>query len=262
MQIPKIKLPNKGILLGLGSVLSFAGGLSIGYFVDYKKSKDILEEKIAAEYHALYIEEVEEARQHYAKLYKHDEFSTPTKLVEELVVENEEEVAAYLEAVVGLGYAISAEESSERYAEESSESDNEVAHNIFTDAPTEDEWDYDIELEERDDLYPYIIHVDEYMLNETEFNQDSLTYFVNDDVLLDSKDVVVRNQEEVVGVGNLLFGHGSKDPKVVYIRNVKMSLEVEITASEGSYSKDVLGFDDSLQHSHQRPKKKFRGYDE
>jgi hypothetical protein len=63
---------------------------------------------------------------------------------------------------------------------------------------------------------------------------------------------------EIVGQ-NLRFGHGSKDPNVVYIRNPRLEMEMEILRDPSSYEKEVLGETiekraqtADLKHSHQR----------
>jgi len=62
--------------------------------------------------------------------------------------------------------------------------------------------------------------------------------------LCDSHDKPIYNHSEVVG--ELLFGHGSNDPNVVYIRNPKLEAEYEILRDEGSYEEIVLG--EQIEH--------------
>lgn len=110
---------------------------------------------------------------------------------------------------------------------------------------------------------PHVITKDEFDNNDTDYDQATLTYYDGDDVLADQQDSPVDNIEAVMGYENLLrFGHGSGDPRIVYIRNPKLELDFEVVHSDGKFAKEVLGFDDELQHSHRRPQRKFRPSDE
>jgi hypothetical protein len=60
-----------------------------------------------------------------------------------------------------------------------------------------------------------------------------------------------------VGEENLAkFGHGSKDPNLVYVRNEGMDLDFEISYAEGKYSEQVMGF---MAHG-QSPGRAFRKF--
>ena len=121
--------------------------------------------------------------------------------------------------------------------------------------PTEG-WDLDAETANRGPVNPYVIHHDEFMINDDGNEQISLTYFAGDDVLVDERDQVMREVESTVGLENLQkFGHGSNDPLVVYIRNPRLEVDYEISRSDGTFATEVHGFqDDELKHSerHQR----------
>lgn len=116
-------------------------------------------------------------------------------------------------------------------------SDMKVIRNVF-DMP-EDEWDYKTEIERRDRSRPYIIHVDEYVGDEMNFDQSTLTWYEGDSILCDSHDVPIYSPEAIVG--ELRFGHGSGDPNSVYIRNEQMQSEYEILRYTGAYQEIVLG---------------------
>lgn len=123
-----------------------------------------------------------------------------------------------------------------------------------------DIWDYEVEGANRSEEVPYVIHYDEYFNNETPYEQIQLTYYEGDDVLADSNDTPVDDQDAMVGLGNLSkFGHGSKDPNVVYIRNHELQLEIEVVHNDGMFSEEVHGFpDDELKHSHRRRRQRRR----
>jgi hypothetical protein len=108
----------------------------------------------------------------------------------------------------------------------------------------EDEWDYEAEQSSRTPHEPYIIHSDEFHSGESGLRQTTLTYYAGDDVLCDEAETPIYNAGEVVG--ELRFGHGSKDANVVYVRNEKLGGEYEIVRDEGHFAIEVLGqsFDD------------------
>lgn len=119
----------------------------------------------------------------------------------------------------------------------------------------DEDWDYAEELKHRVEDHPYIIHRDEFFSNESEHRQCSLTYYRSDNILCDEQDVPVYNPDKVVGP--LIFGHGSGDPNIVYIRNDVLSAEYEVILEEGFYQTEVLGheIEDGLgevKHSIQR----------
>jgi hypothetical protein len=121
-------------------------------------------------------------------------------------------------------------------------------------------WNYESELQYRNDGQPYIIHYDEFMTNETNYPQETLTYYRGDDIVADQQDSPIYNYASLMG--ELRFGHGSNDPNVVYIRNDQIHMEWEVLLHEGSYSYEVAGIDklqeyeaDDIRHANDR---KFR----
>lgn len=126
----------------------------------------------------------------------------------------------------------------------------EVSQNIFTDV---ENWDADAEEAQRDPSKPYILEHDEFYTSDR--NSVTLTWFVGDGVLSDEKDEFIPDIEMVVGEANLeRFGHGSRDPNILYVRNESLDLDFEIVRSELEYTKQILGFSTSsdeneIQHS-------------
>lgn len=113
-----------------------------------------------------------------------------------------------------------------------------VIHNIFEGTT---EWDFEEELKRRAFNMPYILHVDEFIQNESEFQQETLTYYAGDDVLADQLETPIYNYSELMGA--LRFGHGSNDPNVVYIRNEKIKMEWEIIRHTGMFAIEVRGLE-------------------
>lgn len=112
-----------------------------------------------------------------------------------------------------------------------------VTHSIF--AGNDDEWNYAVEIRKRNTKEPCVIHKDEFFTDEKGYAQSTLTYYSGDDILVDEDDTPIYNHADVTGP--LLFGHGSGDSNVVYIRNDKRKAEYEILRDPGLYSVEVLG---------------------
>lgn len=76
------------------------------------------------------------------------------------------------------------------------------------------------------------------------YDQISVTYYQNDDVLLDPSD---KQLDVAAAIGNIRpswFGNEADDENVCYVRNTKLEIEFEVNRSQGSYAKDVLGLGD------------------
>lgn len=130
-----------------------------------------------------------------------------------------------------------------------------IRKNVFAKSST-DVWNYEDELKNRTSLadgVPYILHQDEFFQNERDWNQETLTYFVGDDIMVDQDDQVMYNHAQKIG--ELRFGHGSNDPNVFYVRCPKYRTEYEVLRHEGYYSVEVQGLsleeaaEEDLKHS-------------
>jgi len=141
------------------------------------------------------------------------------------------------------------------------EDDGEVLHITIFDGPEPDGWDYETEVPLRDEDGVYVIHKDEFMSNLEDNDQSVLTYYEGDGILCDEEDVPIYGHEQMIGP--LLFGKGSGDPNVVYIRNAGIKSEWEIIRDRGFYQVEVMGAQiesqmakDDLKHS--KTPRKFR----
>lgn len=122
--------------------------------------------------------------------------------------------------------------------------------NIFRDAPDNaaimDSWNYAEERRKRSPDIPYVIHYDERHEFE-DYDEMTLTYYEKDDVLANERDEVIGEGQErdaLIGEGNLdRFGHGSNDPNVVYIRNDRLEIIIEVCRSIQAYAQEVHGFE-------------------
>lgn len=116
---------------------------------------------------------------------------------------------------------------------------------------TDDELDLDAPVKTvpdfitvRDPQGPYVISIDEFMDPETDppFTKVEMRWFKGDNVVVDSRDDQVPMS--TVGQKNTdRFGEGTTDPSQVYIRNERLSIDIELTLEEGLYLHEVLGQD-------------------
>jgi hypothetical protein len=121
---------------------------------------------------------------------------------------------------------------------------------------TEPDWIWAQELANRDVNQPYIIHEDEWVGGDKAYNQTQYTYWAGDDVLTDTDNTPIAHPNQVVGRENLRFGHGAGDPNIVFVRNDRLELDIEIDREPGSFEEEVLGktrpIEDGLEHSDQK----------
>jgi hypothetical protein len=118
------------------------------------------------------------------------------------------------------------------------------------------DWDWDKEQRERgDESKPYVLHRDEFYRNEFDYTQSDLTYYEGDNIMVDERNIPVMGFEKIVG--ELLWGHGSGQDTVVFVRNRERLGEYQIFRELGSYQIEVLnnGFEQEeaerdLRHSH------------
>lgn len=121
------------------------------------------------------------------------------------------------------------------------------------------EWNYEEEAKNRGPRDPYVIHVDEFQGEESGFRQAQLTYYAGDDVMTDEDDQPVFNFEEIVGP--LMWGHGSNNGDLFFVRNPRLEAEYEITRSYESYAHAILGIEaeekaaaEEVRHSRRLPR--------
>lgn len=133
-----------------------------------------------------------------------------------------------------------------------------VRVNVF--AGSDSDWDYESELSTRSPNAPYVIHADEFIGDEMGYKQTTVTYYAGDDIMADVDDTPIYGHRQMMG--DLKFGHGSKDPNVVYIRSEPLRMEWEVLRHAGKFGEEVLGLqaeeemEDEIRHSH--PVRKFR----
>lgn len=102
---------------------------------------------------------------------------------------------------------------------------------------------------------PRLITQDEFMANEPDHQQATLTYYEGSDQLCGEADEPIDNEEIVVGLQyKTRFGWNSSDDNTVHIRNDALHMDFEVVKSEGSYEQEVLGQPDQSIPPHKRVK--------
>jgi hypothetical protein len=248
---------NNPLVLAGVAVVSLAAGAGLG-FVGAKK---YLEPK----YEQIIKDEVAQAEQFYAKLNKVGPYSTPETAVDALHGDEETPVEEILEeaAVAQRDYAGMFKGGSEiiatpegttvvvkEKAVETEEGDTvqtvkETTSIFVNNEPIDRDRDFEAEAAERRPDKPYVITLKEFMENANDDTEMQLTYFSEDDTLVDENDDRIDDIEGTVGEANLKrFGEVSEDRHVVHVRHEAKGLIFEIARTLGSYSKEVLGIDD------------------
>jgi|688.fasta_scaffold650733_2 hypothetical protein len=213
-------------------VTAFCGGLGLGYVIAKEKVKERLIEELEADvdYVINHMDEEDTEPEDYQVVVTPR--SDPTKIT---VDEEELDKREGLYSRYGvLPYdEIDQEELDHLKVQE----ENRV--NVF--ATSSDNWVYQSEIENRSTEEPYVIHKDEFWVEEFNYDQSTLTYFEIDDILIDDKDTPVYNYPSIIG--ELKFGHGSEDQNVFYVRNDRLKSEYEVLLDKGSYAVEVLGLE-------------------
>lgn len=102
-------------------------------------------------------------------------------------------------------------------------------------------WDWETELAQRNETAPYVITQEEFVLNEKNYHQQSLTYYTMDNVLADEDGAPVYNWASVIGP--LAFGHGTRNDDMFFVRNDERKAEYEISKLDEHHAQAVLGIE-------------------
>lgn len=249
-------------IFGSGVVVGLSAGLAVGT-VAYILAKRHLQTK----YNDILEEERLAMKAYYERHYKQGDFETPATAAEKLGAQVAETAMKDYRgqgaraARVAEREVVVAEEKTEVEVDVVEPTETTETKNIFTENESDFIWDQEQEESKRaaNPDEPFIITDEEFQNGENDYEQITLTYYSEDDVLVDQqeKPIPAGEVDKTVGEGNLLrFGHGSRDNRIVYIRNNILSYDFEVVKRESSYSKEVLGFQHSAGGS--RKTQKFR----
>jgi len=227
----------------------FGGGIGVGIIVGFIFGYRFNREKIRAEAFAASKEEVEKIREHYQQKEK-AVAARQKPSVEEVVEER--------------GYSVKSEVEVEPERPVKPPVPVAPARPLRAGPPSNMVgWDYDAEVKARAEAEgePYVIHQDE-RNEDPGYNTVVYTYYAVDDVVTDEDNRPLPHAQEIIGINNLKFGHGTDDDDVVFVRNEDLELEMEICRLHKSYEVEVLGLDGpgpEIEHSaHPNRKRKRR----
>lgn len=198
-------------------------GAGIGFFVGYR----LLEKRLSEQFDERMQREEALMREHYSLVRK--PYATPQEALKDLAPEapptaedpREPNMRTAYHKIVQTEYETTGDEPELKAIVE------EGVQNVFDTIV--------------DKSKPYVISQDEYTEG-SDFEQSTLTYYAQDDVLVDERDNIMDGPNDALGANfRALFGEDSRDANTVHIRNAKLGLEFEVVRSEGSYKKEVLG---------------------
>ena len=271
-----MRLQLKGWVIHAGiGVLSFGVGVGVGYFVAKRKITKASDEigllrgELESEQLQLDFKRAEVNREinhqmqqadHIIKELRELNKGFRTELAEEFLVQEEpqqEEPPTPILNLDELNESLKKHPSSDgriQMAPVILKEDDNLVINVFPDE--DDDWDYDKEVANRTPDHPYIIHRDEYFSNEMDFRQSTLTFYAGDQILCDEENVPIYNPERVAG--KLIFGHGSRDISICYVRNERLQAEYEVLIDHGYFQNEVLGLESNQNIKHSRRVPKFK----
>lgn len=125
---------------------------------------------------------------------------------------------------------------------------------LVEEEPVVEDWDVAIEMASRTPERPYVIHQNEFNSDDNGYEKTVYTYWAGDDVLTDTDNTIILDGDNIVGRGNLRWGHGADSADVVFVRNDRLQLDIEVCRDNRSYEEVVTGMkdpEDELRHSSQ-----------
>lgn len=87
----------------------------------------------------------------------------------------------------------------------------------------------------------FVIDSDTFEAGDTDQDTVSLTYFEEDDVLIDEQEEIIDVPEALLEDGLENFGKGSGDPNIVFVRNFNVGIDYEVVRDPRSYAEVVGG---------------------
>lgn len=241
--IPAVARSLTKIRLGFGAI-----GLTVGAVTAAFATYRIVEKKLREKYAAQAEEEIEQMRDHFR-----------ARLV---VKEEKPDLVALSKRADDLGYTHAKPVPPAGPGAPVTSATPEVeTRNIFeqTQEDRHSPWNYERELAHRkllDPGIPYVIHEDErHDEDARDYADTTLTWYAGDDILCDDDDRALPNVDELIGLENLeRFGDGTDDPDVMFIRNDRLEVIMEVNRSPNSYTEEVHG----LKHSEEEPRRRPR----
>ncbi len=231
--------------------LYFIAGAGTGFFVGYFIAKKSAEVRAA--------EDIQSVKDHYA--VKAVKESPDFKEINDIFLER------YGAAIDRLGYNGSAEDLEKMVSNNAPAQEfisklvGEIADEADMDAEDDlDQTPEELVIQKKVDKFrdlsdkrsnsssePYVLSIEEYMEEEAH-EKITLTYFDEDETLINEREEIITDVIRVLGPDALTnFGVGSDDDNIVYVRDDRNSLDFEVILDPRSYMEVVLG---------ERPEKK------
>lgn len=189
--------------------LAFGAGLAVGIGTTYFYLKQKYEEKLS--------EQIQEVRKHY------QEKQEQSKSKEE---KDEKFASRFEEAEEREKDRIAYESITKRYQG----SDKNPVDPAEQESPPEDEPEKEIFTVSEEEMETY-----------DNFEDISLTYYAEDDILCDDGGEIIEDPEAVIGDALTKFGMKSGYPDTVYVINKRVRVIFEVLMVEGNYQEIVLG---------------------
>lgn len=91
----------------------------------------------------------------------------------------------------------------------------------------------------------YLISHTEFIETHEDWDKITLSYFVEDDTLIDDQEIIVPDVDFTIGEKALqYFGKRSGDPNIVYIRNTEIETDFEVLLDRRSIVQALYGIED------------------
>ena len=99
-----------------------------------------------------------------------------------------------------------------------------------------------------DEEGPYLISHTEFIETHEDWDKITLSYFMEDDTLVDDQEIIVPDVNYVIGEKALqYFGKRSGDPNIVYIRNPEFESDFEVLFDRRSIAQALYGLEDEAR---------------
>lgn len=198
---------------------------------------------LKSHYEEIAQKEIDSVKLHYAKLFKEGEHADLAGMVakyKDKIHSNHYDSGVQSD---GSDVGDDAQESAEA---ESDEPDDEADPDETDEEASDGRQIQNVWRYAKDHPHPedeaYVITFDQFNDEHDDYEKGDLTYYVEDDVLVDSQESPIDDVEGLIGPDALTrFGDNSRSKDIVYVRNDRLSMDFEISRDPRSYTDHILG---------------------
>lgn len=215
------------------SALLVMGGALAGSSLTYILTEKIIQKKYAD----ISDEEIRSVKESYHKLREQDKEHEEEHIPETVVVVEEEKTVldSYEDRVGKLQY------NKVKEVEVLTAAEREALKPTLRDVAIPNP-DPEIKTPQRIEGMAYVITLAEFEEENLGFEKSTISYYPEDDSLVDERDELFPDHKQIVGPDALLFfGHYSGDDHIVHVRNPRLDTDFEVTLENGTYAENVLG---------------------